>query len=210
MATRKKTDKESIQKAAARAERRAKSAPKQDSVKPVAAAAPGANDTDEQNRALFLHHLPKIADLKDKAAKATANLRNSYKTAKADGFVKADFDEAFLIQGAEGEKKKKDAIKRSLQVARWLGCAIGAQYDLFDRMTDTGMPAEDQAFEQGKTDSLLGKSANPPYDPSLPQHAKYLAGFHDATAARVAAGITKLHPEVQKDEADKAAKKSQT
>lgn len=204
MAPRKKPTKEAIQKAAAKAERRSKSAPKQDTVK---APKPGVNDTDEQNRALFLHHLPKVADLKDKVAKATANLRNAYKAAKADGFLKADFDTAFEIQGAEGEKKRKAAIARSLQIARWLGCDLGAQLDMF--VEDPLVPAADRAYEEGKTDSMLGKSAKPGYDPSTEQHRRYMAGFHDATETRIKGGITKLHPEVQKDEADKAAKKAQ-
>lgn len=205
MAPRKKADRESVQKAAARAERRSKTAPKQDTVKPPA----GVNDTDEQNRALFLHHLPKVSSLKEAVAKATASLRNAYKTAKADGFLKSDFDIAFDIQQADGEKKRKALIARNLQIAKWLGCDLGAQLDMFESATVTGVPAEDRAYEQGKTDSLLGKTANPSYDPSLPQHARYMEGYHAATEARVNAGITKLHPEVQKDEADKAAKKAQ-
>ena len=202
MAPRKKPTKEDVQKAAAKAERRSKTAPKQDSVK-----APGANDTDEQNRALFLHHLPKIDDLKGKVATATANLRNAYKTAKADGFLKEDFEIAFEIRDAEGEKKRKAAIARSLQIARWLGCDLGAQLDLFTQ--DERVPAEDRAYEEGKTDSMLGKSAKPSYDPSLPQHAQYMQGYHDATESRIKSGITKLHPEVQKDQDDKATKKAQ-
>lgn len=200
MAPRKKPTKEAIQKAAAKAERRSKSAPKQDTVKAPA----GVNDTDEQNRALFLHHLPKVADLKDKVAKATANLRNAYKAAKADGFLKVDFDIAFEIQGAEGEKKRKAAIARSLQIARWLGCDLGAQLDMF--VADPLVPAADRAYEEGKTDSMLGKSAKPGYDPSTEQHRRYMAGYHDATESRVKSGITKLHPEVQKDQEEKSAK----
>lgn len=200
MAPRKKPSKEAIQKAAAKAERRSKSTPKQDTVKAPA----GVNDTDEQNRALFLHHLPKVADLKDKVAKATANLRNAYKAAKADGFLKVDFDTAFEIQGAEGEKKRKAAIARSLQIARWLGCDLGAQLDMF--VADPLVPAVDRAYEEGKTDSMLGKSAKPSYDPSTEQHRRYMAGYHDATETRIKGGITKLHPEVQKDQEEKAAK----
>ena len=97
------------------------------------------NDTDAQNRALFLHHLPNISKLKDALTTATSNLRNAYKTAKADGFLKSDFDAAFEIQGAEGEKKKKAAIVRHLQIAKWLGCDLGSQLDLF--MSDTRVPA---------------------------------------------------------------------
>ena len=207
MAPRKKTDRASVQKAAARAENRSKTAKKADTVKVPATAAEGDKkpNSDQQERALFLHHLPKIAEGRQKIKDATNALRTLYKTAKSDGFVKADFDEAFLIQGEDGEKAKKAAIQRSLQIARWLGCDLGTQGDLFAE--DARVPAVDHAYEQGKTDCLLGKSASPPYDPSLPQHARYMEGWHDATKERIEAGITKLHPEVQKDEAEKAAKK---
>lgn len=212
MAPRKKTDKESVQKAAARAERRAKTAAKQDTIKPPASPTI-ANDTEEQNRALFLHHLTHekqgIKVLIDAQKQATANLRNAYKKAKADGFLKADFDIALDIQKADGEKRRKELIQRNLQIAAWLGCDLGAQLDLFARMVETGVPAEDRAYEEGKTASYAGQSANPPYDPSLAQHRRWLEGWHDATATRVESGISKLHPEVQKDEADKAAKKAQ-
>ena len=126
-------------------------------------------------------------------ATATANLRNAYKTAKADGFVKSDFDCAFEIQQADGEKKKKAAIVRNLQIARWLGCDLGAQLDLFAQ--DERVTAEDRSFEEGKTDSMMGLAAKPSYDPSTPQHAQYMQGFHDATQSRVKSGITKLEPE---------------
>lgn len=207
MAPRKKPTKESVQKAAAKAERRSKTAPKADTVK-----APGANDTEEQNRALFLFHLAdtknknNITDLKKALNEANAKLRNAYKAAKADGFVKADFECAFEIQQADGEKKKKAAIARNLQIARWLGCDLGAQLDLF--LQDERVPAVDRSYEEGKTDSLTGKSAKPDYDPSTPQHASYMQGYHDATESRIKSGITKLHPEVQKDQEQKAAKKA--
>lgn len=200
----KKTDRASVQKAANAAEKRAAKAQKADTVKPIET--PARVNNDDQERALFLHHLPKIADKKALLTKISGELRVLYKTAKADGFTKKDFDTAFVIQGAEGEKAKKAAIARELKIAQWLGCAdLGAQLDMFER--DAGVPAVDRAYEEGKTDSMLGKSASPSYDPSLPQHKRYMEGYHDATEARVKAGITKLHPEVQKDEADKAAKK---
>lgn len=161
----------------------------------------------EEDRALFLNHLPKIADLKAKLNTANANLRNAYKTAKADGFLKEDFETAFQIQGADGEKARKAAIARQLTIAKWLGCDLGAQLDLF--VEDERVPAEDRAFEEGKVDAMSNKAAKPSYDPSTPQHARYMEGFHAATEALVKTGIAKLHPEVQKDEAAKAAKKSQ-
>ena len=150
---------------------------------------------DDEARALFLHHLPKIAEAKDKVAKATADLRNAYKRAKGDNFVKADFDVAFEIQGAEGEKAKKAAIARELTIAKWLGCDLGAQLDLF--MMESAVPAEDRAFEEGKTDAMQNKAARPSYDPSVPQYKRYMEGFHSVSEARINGGIKPLDKDVE-------------
>jgi hypothetical protein len=158
----------------------------------------------EEDRALFLNHLPKISDLKAKLNSANANLRNAYKTAKADGFLKGDFDTAFQIQGADGEKAKKAAIARDLTIAKWLGCDLGAQLDLF--VEPERVPAVDRAFEEGKVDAMSNKAAKPSYDPSTPQHAKYMEGYHSISEARIKGGIGKLHPAVAEDLKETAAK----
>ena len=175
-------------------------------VSPAVAAAAKSPDTDKEAKALFLQALPKIADLKAKLNTATANLRNAYKTAKSDGFLKSDFDEAFEIQGAEGEKKKKAAIARSLTIAKWLGCDLGSQLDLF--VQDARVPAADRAYEEGQAASMKGESAKPPYDPSTEQHRRYMAGYHDDQEQRIKGGIKKLHPAVAEDVKETAATKA--
>ena len=180
----KKTTKKTVQKKAA-AEKR-KAAVKADAPKTQAKFNSPVN---EEDRALFLQHLPKIAELKAKLATANANLRNAYKTAKADGFLKGDFEVAFQIQGAEGEKAKKAAIARDLTIAKWLGCDLGAQLDLF--VQDERVPAADRAYEEGRTDSMSGKTAKPDYDPSTEQHRRYMEGYHSVTEERINKGISK-------------------
>jgi len=161
---------------------------------------------DDQDRALFLQALPKIGALKAALNTANANLRNAYKQAKADGFSKGDFDEAFKMQGAEGEKVKKAAISRSLRIARWLGMDLGAQLDMFEQ--DERVPAADRAFEEGKSQAMQGISAKCDYAPETEQHRKFMEGWH-AGQAILAKGFKPLHPEVAKDEAEKAAKKAE-
>lgn len=143
----------------------------------------------EEDRALFLQTLPKIAELKSKLATANSNLRLAYKTAKKDGFAKEDFEVAFQIQSPEGEKARKAAIARNLTIAKWLGCDLGSQLDLF--VQDERVPAVDRAYDEGKTASMQGESAKPSYDPSTPQHASYMQGFHDDQEKRIKAGIKK-------------------
>jgi hypothetical protein len=140
----------------------------------------------EEDRALFLNHLPKIADLKAKLNTANSNLRNAYKTAKADGFLKADFETAFQIQEAEGEKAKKAAIARDLTIAKWLGCDLGTQLDLF--VQDERVPLAERAYEEGKIASMQNQAAVPSYDPSTEGYREYMRGFHDHQAT-LASGI---------------------
>jgi hypothetical protein len=200
MATKKKTDRESVKKAAARAEKRAATAKRADTVKPGA-----VKNSDDEERALFLHHLgklPKLIKAKDDAVNA---IRGFYKTAKADGFVKFDFDEASIIQGSDGEKKKQEAIRRSLQIARWLGCDLGTQLDMFSE--PVRVPAVDRAYEDGLTVGMMGGTAGPAHAPETEQYRRYMEGFHEGNERRLKVGIKPLHPEVAKDEAEKAAKK---
>lgn len=179
-----------IKEKAEKAEARAKTAKKADTVKAPkgakkaaeqqAATAKPASGDNANDKALFLHHLPKVAEAKQKIKDATNAIRLLYKTAKADGFLKKDFDDAFEMQGEEGEKKKKAAIARSLQIAQWLGYDLGTQLDLFAQ--DERVPAEDRAYSEGETASMQGKSANPDYHPSTAQHRAYMAGYHDHQA----------------------------
>ena len=196
-----KGTKKAVQKRVAKAKRTAK-------VKKAAVKSPRFNSPiNEEDRALFLHHLgnlPKLIKAKDDAVNS---IRNFYKAAKADGFLKIDFDDGRMIQKAEGEKAKKAAIARSLTIAKWLGCDLGAQLDLF--VEDERVPAVDHAFEAGKTASMQNKAAKPPYDPDTEQFRQYMAGFHEHQAT-LAKGIKKLHPAVKEDVKATANQKAAT
>jgi hypothetical protein len=163
---------------------------------PAVAAAKKNPDVDTEAKALFLRALPKIADLKAKLNSANANLRNAYKQAKSDGFLKGDFDVAFQIQGADGEKAKKAAIARELTIAKWLGCDLGSQLDMF--IEDARVPAVDRAYEQGQAASMKNEAAKPSYDPSTEQYRQYMAGFHEHQAT-LAKGIKPTNPAVKDD-----------
>lgn len=162
---------------------------------------------DDQDRALFLQALPKIAGLRAALNTANANLRNAYKQAKADGFAKSDFEEAFKMQGAEGEKVKKAAISRSLRIARWLGMSLGAQLDMFDQ--DERVPASDRAFEEGKSQAMQGISLRCDYAPETEQYRKFAEGWHNGQAI-LANGFKKLKPDVAEDVAQTAKDRAKT
>jgi len=168
--------------------------------------APRASN-DDQDRALFLQALPKIAGLKAALNTANANLRNAYKQAKADGFAKSDFEEAFKMQGAEGEKAKKSAIARSLRIARWLGMDLGSQLDMFEQ--DERVPAADRAFEEGKSQAMQGISAKCDYAPETEQYRRFMEGWHVGQAV-LANGFKKLKPAVGEDVEKTAKDKAKT
>lgn len=154
---------------------------------------------DEENRKLFLHHLPKIKALKDKQARATADLRNGYKTAKAEGsFTKEDFETAIQIEDAEREAKTKARIARQLVIARYMGKSLGSQLELF--MEPDRTPSSDIAFDEGKKAALSNEPAKPSYDPSTEQYRRYMEGYHSVSEGRVKSGIKPLHPEVAADQ----------
>lgn len=211
---------EEIKEKADKAAARAAKAPKADTVKADASKSDAASEkpakapkpeknaprasNDDQDRALFLQALPKIGQLRAALNTANANLRNAYKQAKADGFAKKDFDEAFLMQGAEGEKVKKGAILRSLRIARWLGMDLGAQLDMFEQ--DARVPAVDRAYEEGKSQAMQGVSLKCDYAQDTEQYRTFAAGWHHGQEI-LSKGFKKLHPEVEADEKAKLIKK---
>jgi hypothetical protein len=209
---------EKADKAAARAAKAPKAdtvkadAPKTDAASEKPAKTPKAEknaprvSNDDQDRALFLQALPKIAKLTADKDAAVAALRNAYKQAKADGFAKGDFDEAFKMQGHEGEKVKKAAISRSLRIARWLGMDLGAQLDMFEQ--DARVPAVDRAYEEGKSQAMQGLSLKCDYSPDTEQYRTFAAGWHHGQEI-LSKGFKRLHPEVAADEKAKLIKKAE-
>ncbi len=144
---------------------------------------------DEGDKALFLTHLPLIVTGRDAVASSTGILRNFYKDAKRDGFTKKDFDYAIAVKTPEAEARTKEAIRRRLLVAKWMGSDLGSQLDLFSE--PTRVPAVDRAYEEGQTASMQNKALKPPYDPSTEQYAKFTKGWHDHQAAIVKARVSK-------------------
>jgi len=185
---------EEIKEKANKAETRSKTAPKARTTKaakagPAVEAAKTNPDVDTEAKALFLHHLPKIEAAKKKIADATNALRILYKSAKADGMLKRDFDVAIEMQGAEGEKNKKAAIARELTIARWLGYDLGAQLDMF--LEPERVPATERAYNEGQSASMQGKPLKCDYHETTPQYREFVRGFQEHQTT-LHAGFKKL------------------
>jgi len=183
-------------KTAAKVQRRGAAKPKKlDKPKEIAIRRTVA--VNEESKALFLdHHLPKIALLKDRQAKATSDLRNGYKTAKKDGFLQRDFDIAFKLRTQTGEKEIKATIARDLTIAQWLGyTGLGKQLDLF--VADEPVVAKDveaTARAAGEDASRSGEPAKPLYAPGTPGYEAYMGAYHDHQA-ELAKGFKKKEEE---------------
>jgi len=153
--------------------------------------------TNEEDKALFKHHNPKIQAQKDKVATAVSDLRALYKTAKADGFEKPDFDTATQLETPEKEAKTKAKIARQLQVGQWLDKDIGHQLDMF--LEPVRIPAADRAYSEGRKAAMEHDPAKPGYDPSTEQHREYMRGYHEVQTKQLKAGIgKKAEPEPAK------------
>jgi hypothetical protein len=186
--------------AADRAEARAASTakPASDAPKPVAAPRGVNPELDQEEKALFLQFMPEVKRLKELLATANSNLRNKYKSAKAQGgFTKADFDSAFALETAEKEAKARAAIARQLKIAKIVGSSLGSQLDMFLEPDRT--PSSDIAAEEGERDALQNLPARPKYDPSTEQYRKYMDSYHDVSEKRIQNGIGKLHPAIEED-----------
>lgn len=185
--------------AADRAEARAASKKPPTDAPKTTAAPRGVNpEFDQEERALFLQHLPTIKRLRAASESAIGSLRAAYRTAKAEGaFTKRDFDVAIAVETAENEAKERAKIARALKIAKMCGSSLGNQLDMFLEPDRT--PASDIAAEEGERDALQNIPARPKYDPSTEQYRKYMTAFHDVSERRIKEGMGTLHPEVEAD-----------
>jgi len=193
--------KAAVQKKESKARRTAAAKPQAE--KPAKPVPKIFNNDDPEAKALFLQHLPKIKELKEKLNTANSNLRNAYKSAKAQGaFEKSDFDYAIELETAEKEAKSRAKIARQLTIARYMGSDLGAQLDMFLEPVRT--PAVDRAYHEGQTVSMEGGTPRPDYAPETEQYREFMRGYHD-DQKRIASGIKKTDAQIE-IEADEAAK----
>lgn len=111
---------------------------------------------------------------------------------KADGFKLAQFKIADQLTTVKGEAKVVGEVSDRLKVARWIGHAMGAQMDLFERKNEADVPVRVRAYEQGRQASIENRAAKPQdhnYAPATPGYEGYMNGFHDHQEEISAAGF---------------------
>lgn len=147
----------------------------------------GANSVDRDTQNLARHHRDTYIKRKAALSKAQRDMQALGKLIKADGLTVRQIKLMVDLMTPEGEAAFKANIAADLMAAQWQGAEVGSQLQLFLEPDRT--PAVDQAYEMGVQDSMDGKSAQSPFDPSLPQTQSYLNGFHAETERRIKAGI---------------------
>lgn len=135
--------------------------------------------SDDQQRALFVHHLTKIEALKKEVASISGTLRAAYKIAKAEGYAKKDIDFAIRLRTIDDTEVIEER-RREQKLAQWINHPLGTQPDLFnhgDGLDRT--PDVDRAFEDGKLAGLEGKVCQPPHHFQTEQSDHWVRGWHE-------------------------------
>lgn len=145
--------------------------------------APGDNSakfelTDDERRALTLHHKRHYIDALSHKKAADAAFKNICKKAKAECGPHAvtNIKDLIALDEPGGEAELRAEVERKLQMARWCNSVVGTQFGMFDA---DRTPSVDRAFEAGKVAGMSGESRNPPHDPSVPQYHKWLEGWNE-------------------------------
>jgi hypothetical protein len=142
---------------------------------------PGHNSalTDEEKRALTLHHKKAYEAADSLVEKAKADRTAISDLAKSDlgkGAL-ADIKDMIL---ADNPKKMKSVLERAQRLARWAGLKVGSQPQLFEAATiDHG--------EEGKTAGMSGVTCEPPKNLAHDASQKWVMGWHEGQTILMAA-----------------------
>ena len=127
--------------------------------------------TDEERRALTLHHKRNYEAADALVEKAKADRTAISDLAKSDlgkGAV-ADIKDMIL---ADNPKKMKSTVERFQRLARWAGLKVGSQPQLFEAV-------QVDHTEEGKTAGMSGATCEPPKNLAHDAAQLWIAGWHD-------------------------------
>ena len=147
--------------------------------------------SDDNIRASFLHHLAAWNGVQAKVKAAKKLEKEMVAGAKADGFLKKEFETADgLAASPKREARIVGEVAMIQRVARWIGHPMGAQLDLFEANKGAIIDPRDE----GKQHCMEGGRASPPkkYKPGSIVYTQWLEGYHAEQERRVAAGIKPL------------------
>lgn len=161
------------------------------------------NLVDAKLKASFIECRDEWQKLNDRANSAAAKRRQYQKEIKEHGFSVQQIKISLLLQTPEGEAEFKAEMANRLLAAAYSDADIGDQLSLF--LDGDRTPAVDRAYKEGQTMAMKNEAAVPKYDPSTPQHAAFMEGYHAEQERQVKSGIGKLDAKAAK--ANKSGKK---
>ena len=135
----------------------------------------------------FLQHRSLWISAQAKLKVAEKAVKEIVADAKAEGFLKLHFQIADMLTGsAKHEAKVVTAVKNRLQVARWIGHAMGKRIDINQLDLFSDKPAGDPvqaAYEDGERAGLEGKTGDVPGQYSANDLSQaWLSGHHKGQA----------------------------
>jgi ribosome modulation factor len=149
--------------------------------------------TDDEKRALMLQHKNHYSVALAAKKAADADFKNTCKKAKAEcgKDAVAEIKDAIALEQPGGRTALEAEIARKHRIARWMGLPVGAEPLMFE--VQDRRPAIDIAYDQGKASGMAGEVRTPPYDTSVPQHQRWLEGWHDGQEI-LGSAFKKLEP----------------
>lgn len=135
--------------------------------------------TDNQLQEAFLRRKAEfVASEKNRVSvnQAHRNLCGRIKNELGDGAIDTIKD-MVAMDTPEGEERVKKELARKAAAMRYMAAPLGKQFAMILEEPDR-TPAEDQAFELGKRDGMVGLALRSPYAPELPQNDRYIEGWH--------------------------------
>lgn len=149
---------------------------------------PGHNSalTDEEKRALTLHHKKKYEAADALVEKAKADRTAIADLAKSDLGKGALADIKDMILAGDG-KKMKAVLERAQRLARWAGLKVGSQPQLFEA-------AQVDHAEEGKTAGMSGTTCEPPKTLAQDSAQLWISGWHEGQTILMAAFKKKRDP----------------
>lgn len=131
---------------------------------------------------LTQEHYRLIRDAERQKDEAVALVRTARKRAKAAGVILADYDAAVRLKRMDPDERDSHLLNMA-RYAKWLGCELGTQAELFgeaEKPTEKAAArhAEYEAEERGYTDGTHGVAAdNGPYPQGTPFAAAWARGW---------------------------------
>lgn len=154
----------------------------------------GHNDplTDDERRALTLHHLARIEKAEAAVKAAREHKNHLMSTAQADLGKKIAVEFKELIETRDATKLR-ERLERTMRIARWRGLPVGAMGDLFAKS-----PEIDTAREAGRLAGCEGEDCRVPDGYIGEDAVAWTEGWHAGQESLMAA-FGKLRMDVESE-----------